>query len=759
MRKRLSNIYANIYYSFPVQLFILQMKKHHLFLMFWLIYYLIIFQQFGKKFGIPYLLLDPEYQGEVGFWSFFILGASYGSFLMIYNVTYYILNGFRFPFIATLSRPFFKFCVNNSILPALFFIIYCFVVVQFQINSGLQNPYVIFKNIIGFSLGTILVIILVITYFFNTNKDIFKMFGLAFSDEAEKQAKHRKVVMKKNLLWEELKTDEKKWRVDTYLTISKYLIPKLHIVRSTEHYDPEILKSVFKQNHLNAVIIQTFAFIILLSLSFFRDNPFFQIPAGASMFLLFSIIIMITGALSFWLRGWRTAIFITLLFVINYLFSFNFFKAENKAYGLNYDGKKAIYSYETLREQTYLTTYLKDKENTLQIFENWKNKFEINKQKINKPKMVFINVSGGGLRSAVWTMRTLQMVDSALYGRLFNQTFLITGASGGMIAAAYYRELYLQKQHNKIVSCADNKYLNNIANDILNPLIFSIVVNDLFLRLQKVKDGEYEYPKDRGYIFEQQLNKNTDYLFDKRLKDYTYPEKQALIPMLIITPTIINDGRKLYISSQPVSYLIREFTGLEFSKSNLDGIDFYHFFEKQNSQNLKFTSALRMSSTFPYVTPNVTLPSDPQMEVMDAGVRDNFGLETSIRFLYVFRNWIKENTSGVIFVQIRDTRKVLPIEKKSGESIFEKLTNPLSGFYTNWAKFQDYNQDNIIQYATSWLGTELEVVRFQYMPSNINEQASLSWHLTSREKQNILNSIYRYENQKSILRLKELLEE
>ena len=39
---------------------------------------------------------------------------------------------------------------------------------------------------------------------------------------------------------------------------------------------------------------------------------------------------------------------------------------------------------------------------------------------------------------------------------------------------------------------------------------------------------------------------------------------------------------------------------------------------------------------------------------MDAGLRDNYGQETALRFLENFDDWIKENTRGVLVIQLRD---------------------------------------------------------------------------------------------------------
>ena len=58
-----------------------------------------------------------------------------------------------------------------------------------------------------------------------------------------------------------------------------------------------------------------------------------------------------------------------------------------------------------------------------------------------------------------------------------------------------------------------------------------------------------------------------------------------------------------------------------------------------------------MNTTFPYVLPNVWLPSRPVIDVMDAGLRDNYGQETSLWFMDYFSGWLKENTSGIIILQ------------------------------------------------------------------------------------------------------------
>src|SRR5262249_15528058 len=54
-----------------------------------------------------------------------------------------------------------------------------------------------------------------------------------------------------------------------------------------------------------------------------------------------------------------------------------------------------------------------------------------------KPKLVVVAASGGGIRSAFWTAVVLNEMER-LYPGFFYHVRLITGASGGMLGAAHF---------------------------------------------------------------------------------------------------------------------------------------------------------------------------------------------------------------------------------------------------------------------------------------------------------------------------------
>lgn len=711
-------------------------------MLFWLLLFGFITESIASRFGIPYLFLDPEYMGHVGLSAFFIVGVSLGAFIMAFNISSFILNSFRFPFLATLSRTFVKYAHNNSIIPGLFILVYCIMIYNFQSVNQLKPIAEVLLNILVFLSGIALVIIVTLRYFMITNKDIYKLFGVAHADKDESPiVRPLSGIPRKNT-----------WRVDTYMIFPL----KLKIVRDTRHYKRYMLERVFRQNHVNAAVVEIVVFSTFIMLGLFRDFPFFKIPAGASVILLLTMFIMLSGVFRYWLRSWANTALIVLFLFLNFLSQFELFNPRTKAYGLDYSSHVSAYSLDVLEKQVSDSVLNYDKQNTIAILEKWKTKW--NGRGVEKPKLVLLNVSGGGLRSCVFTFRSLQLIDSVYKGDLFHHTVFASGSSGGMISLCYYRELFLHHHDSLMIAEGNinNTYIRNMGKDMLNSMVFSATVADIFLNNQQFTEGSYHYTKDRAWAWEQQILENTGNILNTRLRDYEAAERNAEIPIVVISPTIINDGRALHISSQPISYLLQNDALNESGiHAAANGVEFQRFFSKNNPGNLKLTSALRMNSAFPYIMPAISLPSSPAIEVMDAGIRDNYGVMNSIQFLHTFRNWIDENTSGVVFIQIRDTYKHVKVEDNSVKTIVEKLMAPMRNVSGNFLIMQDYNFDRYLQYAASWMKVPMDVVLFQ-MPET-EDRVSLSWHLTEKEKLFLKDAALTPENRKSLERLKVLL--
>ncbi len=158
-------------YFFPFQLLLLHLKKNHFLLAVWVLLFGVITGNVGHRIGIPQQFLVPEYLGMTGPLSFAILGFSVGGFISGYNLYTYMMHGYRFPIIATLSRPFHKFCINNFLLPALFVITYLFCSARFQWHKECIDPLTIILNLASFLLALTAFQSLSFVYFLHTNKE------------------------------------------------------------------------------------------------------------------------------------------------------------------------------------------------------------------------------------------------------------------------------------------------------------------------------------------------------------------------------------------------------------------------------------------------------------------------------------------------------------------------------------------------------------------------------------------------------------
>jgi hypothetical protein len=393
-----------------------------------------------------------------------------------------------------------------------------------------------------------------------------------------------------------------------------------------------------------------------------------------------------------------------------------------------------------------------DKANMIQVLNSWKAK-----QKQPKPIMVFINVSGGGLRSAAFVMNALQKLDSITRGSLMQHTILISGASGGMLAATYYRELYRLKLTNKKLNISDSRYTDNIAGDLLNPVFSSMIARDIFAPAQKFSVGNFNYVKDRGYAFEKKLSDNTNGLLNKQLKDLAVDDHAAKVPLIIFNSVIKSDGRKMMISTQPLSFMMKPAFLSADKEANPDAVDFAALFQHQQPMNLRMLTALRMNATFPYVLPNVWLPSDPVIDVMDAGLRDNYGQETTLRFIDVFNDWIKENTGGVVILQLRDRLNDNWQQPYETNSVTDMMVTPATMLQHNWYKLQDYFQTDQYRYLQQNNDSSIQRISFMYKPERPDKGAALNFHLSAREKRDVKESFNGSINQQAIQKITALL--
>jgi Patatin-like phospholipase len=732
------------YYSFPIQLLFLHFRKYQVLLLFWIILFSTVGGSFMKGFGADSLFLAPEYLGNVNAISAALVGIAIGMFIMSWNISTFVLFSKHFRFLSATTNPFLKYCTNNSVIPILFLLYYFIEAYKFTRYKELISNTEIFFLAGGFLCGLIFILTISFIYFFRADRSILRRMMPVINNPGE-YITHLKETK------------------ETYHTVSLIKVEwyfetpfRLRPTRDVRHYTPEFVDSLFKRHHFAAVLSVFAAFLFLVAIGFFLDSPFFQIPAAASITMFFTILIGVAGAFSYFLQSWSIPYLVALVLLLNFFYKIDWIDPRNKGYGLNYQNvsERPAYTRKGLMDLCTPEKIAADRANMIGILEKWKKN-----QGTEKPMLILVNTSGGGHRSATFTMSVLQELDSITKGSIMKNIFLINGASGGMIGATYFRELYLQKLKGKNIHLQDQQYVDDIASDLLNPLFSSFVARDLIAPAQKFKSNNYTYVKDRGYAFEQKLNSNTRGLLDKQVKDYAADERAANIPLIFFNSVVTRDSRKMIISTQPVSFMMQGWQDTtRIPEMDPDAIDFGAFFAKQDPFGLRVLTALRMNATFPVVLPNVWLPSEPVIDVMDAGLRDNYGQETTLRFLEAFDDWISQNTSGVLIIQIRDRSPGGWDYPYLSDDITDHATKPFLLLQHNWFKMMEYFQNDMLSYYAEHPGRTVHKILFQYAADKDENKAALNFHLSRREKLDIMSSVNSVSNAESLAKLKDLLE-
>lgn len=728
------NLYERIRYSFPVQLLILHLKKNLLLLALWLVLFAIIFEWVAPRFGVHKQFLMPEYHGVSGFFSFFIAGFAVGGFFSAFHLYSYILHSYRFSFIHTLRHPFRVFAMNNAIIPLVYIVIFCWKAIHFAVHEEELPLMHACMNLFFWVSGITAFQLIVLSYFLvrsrnsKTHLTDFENHELKNLIEADKRLE--------------------KWRVSYYLSEKMHFVP----ARSTEHYSKERLEEALRKHQLNATRFEVFLLLSFIALGTFSHLPELALPSSASLMFLFTLALVFLAVLHHRLKGWSAALLLALLALMNFTYTkWNGLQLESRAFGLDYSNNITL-------DSLHMAAPTKDEiESSIHTWEGTLDKWLAARQAEGDslPKLVILNVSGGGSRSAYWVMKSFLHADSLCQGDLFSHVVMMTGASGGMLGAAYLHELERSQALKPADTKTKSQFCDAISTDLLNPIFASFTMNDWFIRYKFAKEGNTAYVKDRGFAFERALASATSNTLDVRMRDYANDEREGKIPTLIFSPTIVNEGKRLIVSNMPTSFMCANTALIETSRSLPDNIEFTRLFKDNHPENTSLLSLLRMNATFPYILPMVTLPTTPVWYCMDAGLRDNFGTKTTTEFLAAMQPWIDQHTSGVVVISIHD----LPKGSDLGDgtpTLVSELTMPLGSVYGNLTRTQDHNFDEALQYVANGYKRPIDVVSFELIQDK-SWDVSLSWHLTKKEKRYINNALQFRETKEQMQRLQKLL--
>jgi hypothetical protein len=302
----------------------------------------------------------------------------------------------------------------------------------------------------------------------------------------------------------------------------------------------------------------------------------------------------------------------------------------------------------------------------------------------NKPVVVVVCASGGGIEAAAWTAKVLTALEKDLgpLGPAFIRSIrLISSTSSGSVGALFFvQSIYSAKdvptpnQLDLVWNASISRGLDATGWGLTYPdlaRLFAPWTMPLWSALDPGTDGRQI---DRGWAFEQAWrvalkeprSLNPQQYISSMLSQWRDRVNQGLLPGTVFNATVVESGNPFLISTIQLR--------LPAAKESLNDAD-----EKQSLQmpnrvivfgqepddygaDISMVTAARLSATFPYVSPVAKGRFEPLdsaghlpaggNHIADGGYYDNFGTTVALEWIKYITQKYRDKLGRIILLQV-----------------------------------------------------------------------------------------------------------
>lgn len=242
-----------------------------------------------------------------------------------------------------------------------------------------------------------------------------------------------------------------------------------------------------------------------------------------------------------------------------------------------------------------------------------------------------IAAEGGGIRSLNWTAGTLHKLDS-LYPRFREQTFAISGVSGGGVGVALYETFKTGSFPTAKAPDAPQRaqlLRRTLGEDFLSPILGALFFHESLQRMVPFAIQQLNrsnWLEDAWSLsFDRHLRQNA---LEKPFLDL-FQRDPLHTPSLLLNSVLTENGQKCILSNLRIDSTFR------------DVVDIYGITQR----DMPIKTAASLTARFPWVTGGglLTRPNGEAFgHVVDGGYWDNTGLETTLSVLTAITPVIQE---------------------------------------------------------------------------------------------------------------------
>jgi predicted acylesterase/phospholipase RssA len=377
--------------------------------------------------------------------------------------------------------------------------------------------------------------------------------------------------------------------------------------------------------------------------------------------------------------------------------------------------------------------------------------------------IIFVSAPGGGIHAAAWTATVLTKLEQAFPDRRFaHSLYMISSTSGGSVGAYFYAMKRVQLWKNRLFdeNVAEEIRQNAMASS-LETVASGLVLRDLFWLVQPLPIVD-----DRGRSLEKRWmtlagEQNANPITLKTWRNDTF--------FLAINATQAKTGRRVVFA--PLK--------LPQSASAHGGTSAIEVFTKLDTeQDVAIVSAVRMSASFPYVSPIARPAEDVAGRsidyLADGGYADNDGVRTIVETI---KGLVQKSDNTR---ELKKTRLIVLefqhyVPKESANPSSSRgvwyddlqlaMAGPMMTAMQSQTTGQAERKESELDLLDGWLKAypnfKLERVPFVFAPPERDRTAiadpPLNWALTQRQKKRYQESWDQPDVQEQVKRLARLL--
>ena len=224
--------------------------------------------------------------------------------------------------------------LNNSVIPLIYIAIYLFQSIRNQRVQDLIPSGQILLNCLSFISGILIFVYLSFGLFYLFVKGLPSIYTFS-TEKIEK--KWFKGALKNYKKDRDTKIQNIYSGAYGKVNVEFYLRGFLKIgkARKYKHYNKTILTNILYHQHFNVLYYVIAILVFIIVRGQMKDDVFLILPAGASILLIFTVIMLMFTLVYIFFKKWTLSFLILFLFGINYFYSSKT-NWNNSAYGLNY---------------------------------------------------------------------------------------------------------------------------------------------------------------------------------------------------------------------------------------------------------------------------------------------------------------------------------------------------------------------------------------------------------------------------------------